>query len=366
MRDMSKRFVLILILAGMIAPNSFGDSVTLTSSADTDLFEPAPDNNTGGNPTFIAGANSGLKLSRGFLRFNLAGQIPANASIQSVSLTLTVTQVPLSPADSTFDLHRVLVDWGEGTGFSNSGDAGRAAVAGEATWNNRFHPSTSWSVVGAAAPGDFSSTVSASKFIQDVGSYTFSSTPEMVADVEQWLANPAANFGWIVLSESEATARTHRTFASRESSANNKPTLVVQYVVPQLGNISTRGFVQTGDNVMIGGFIIQGTQAKKVMLRAIGPDLTQYGISNALSDPMLELHDGSQAVIARNNDWQTTQIGGVITSDQVSDIQNSGLAPNQAKESAIIATLNPGAYTAIINGANNATGVALVEVYDLQ
>jgi hypothetical protein len=226
-----KRFGLF-VLGGMVASSTFGDSVTLTSSADTDLFEPAPDNNTGGNLTFIAGANSGLKRSRGLLRFNLAGQIPSNASIQSVTLTLTVTMVPFSPNDSTFDLHRLLVDWGEGTGSSTSGDAGRAAVAGEATWNNRFHPSTSWSVVGAAAPGDFSSTISASKFIQGVGSYTFSSTPEMVADVRQWLVNPSTNFGWILVSESEATARTHRTFASSESSSNNKPTLVVQYVIP--------------------------------------------------------------------------------------------------------------------------------------
>ncbi|MEY2531956.1 MAG: hypothetical protein QOI96_2041, partial [Verrucomicrobiota bacterium] len=186
----------------------------------------------GGNPTFIAGTNNNLKRSHGLVRFNLAGQIPANASIQSASLTLTVTNVPFAPTDSTFDLHRVLVDWGEGTGFSNSGDAGRAAVAGEATWNHRFHPSTSWSAVGAAAPGDFSSTVSASQPVHLQGAYTFSSNPALVSDVKQWLANPSTNFGWIVISESEATTGTHRTFASRESSANNKPTLVVQYVIP--------------------------------------------------------------------------------------------------------------------------------------
>jgi hypothetical protein len=226
-----KRFAL-LILWGLVASSTFGDSVTLTATADTDLFEPAPDNNTGANTTFIAGANSGLKRSRGLVKFNLAGQIPANASIQSASLTLTVTMVPFSPADSTFDLHRVLVDWGEGTGTSTNGDAGRLAVAGEATWNARFYPSTLWSAAGAAAPDDFSSTVSASQFVHLEGAYTFSSTPALVADVMQWLANPSTNFGWIVISESEATPRTHRTFASRESSANNKPTLVVQYVVP--------------------------------------------------------------------------------------------------------------------------------------
>jgi len=134
---------------------------------------------------------------------------------------------------------------------------------------------------------------------------------------------------------------------------------------PRLGNISTRSFVQTGDNVMIGGFIVQGTGPKRVIIRAIGPELTQFGITNALANPTLELHDGTGAVIATNDDWQTTIIGGIIGSSQVSDIQNSGHAPTAASESAIIADLPPGNYTAIVRGVNNTTGVALVEVYDL-
>src|SRR5207237_783174 len=77
----------------------------------------------------------------------------------------------------------------------------------------------------------------------------------------------------------------------------------------QLGNISTRSFVETGDNVMIGGFIIQGTQPKRVIVRAIGPELTQYGVPNALADPTLELHNGTGALIATNDNWQATQIG---------------------------------------------------------
>ena len=132
-----------------------------------------------------------------------------------------------------------------------------------------------------------------------------------------------------------------------------------------LGNISTRSYVQTDDNVMIGGFIVQGTQSKRVILRAIGPELTPFGITNALADPKLELHDGNQALIASNDNWQTTQLGGIIASDQVGAIQNSGHPPTQPSESAIIATLLPGNYTAIVRGVNNTVGVALVEVYDL-
>ena len=132
-----------------------------------------------------------------------------------------------------------------------------------------------------------------------------------------------------------------------------------------LENISTRSFVQTGDNVMIGGVIVQGTQSRRVIVRAIGPELTQYGVPNPLADPTLELHDGTGALIASNDNWQHTIIGGIITSDQVHDIMNSGHAPTDPRESAIIATLPPGNYTAIVRGVNNTTGVGLVEVYDL-
>ena len=132
-----------------------------------------------------------------------------------------------------------------------------------------------------------------------------------------------------------------------------------------LGNISTRGFVQTGDNVVIGGFIVQGTQPKRVIIRAIGPELTQYGVPNVLVNPTLELHDGTGALIASNDNWVHTIIGGIITSNQFRDIMNSGYAPGDGRESAIIANLAPGNYTAIVRGVNNTTGVGLVDIYDL-
>jgi hypothetical protein len=132
-----------------------------------------------------------------------------------------------------------------------------------------------------------------------------------------------------------------------------------------LANISTRAFVQTGDNVMIGGFIVHGSEPKKVIIRAIGPELTQYGVPNVLANPTLELHDRTGALIASNDNWWHTIIGGIITSSQVSAIQSSGHAPGDPSDSAIIATLQPGNYTAILRGVNNTQGVALVEVYDL-
>ena len=102
-------------------------------------------------------------------------------------------------------------------------------------------------------------------------------------------------------------------------------------------------------------------------MRAIGPELSfpiQYSEPAGQSDIRTAQCHGH--LIASNDNWQTTIIGGIITRDQVSDIQNSGHAPTEASESAIIANLPPGNYTAIVRGVNNTTGVALVEVYDLQ
>jgi N-acetylneuraminic acid mutarotase len=151
-----------------------------------------------------------------------------------------------------------------------------------------------------------------------------------------------------------APTRTNQVFTVDVASAGS-----------QLSNISTRSFVQTDANVLIGGFIIEGTEPKTVIVRAIGPELTRFGVPNPLADPTLELHNGAGALIASNNNWQATIIGGVITSNQVSAIQSSGHAATQPSESAIIATLQPGNYTAIIRGVSNTVGVALVEVYDL-
>src|SRR5215471_3196483 len=133
-----------------------------------------------------------------------------------------------------------------------------------------------------------------------------------------------------------------------------------------LANISTRSFVQTMDNVMIGGFIVQGTQPKMVIIRAIGPELIPFGVPDVLANPTLELHNGAGVLLASNDNWQTTIIGGIIMHDQVQEIINSGHAPTDMRESAIIANLPAGNYTAIVRGVSNTTGVALVEVYDLQ
>jgi hypothetical protein len=124
----------------------------------------------------------------------------------------------------------------------------------------------------------------------------------------------------------------------------------------RLMNLSTRAHVGTGGDVAIAGIIIQGQSTKKVIIRALGPTLSQLGVNGVLADPVLDLFDHSGASIGHNDDWRSTQ---------EQQILDTNLAPPDNKESAIVATLQPGNYTAIVTGANGTTGVALVEVYDL-
>jgi hypothetical protein len=136
--------------------------------------------------------------------------------------------------------------------------------------------------------------------------------------------------------------------------------LVEVYEVDQpdtpLINISTRGRVQTGFDVMIGGFVIQGSGPETVVIRAIGPSLANFGVAGALANPQVQLvRQSDQAVIASNDDWGSAANAALI--------QSSGFAPSNPLESAIYITLDPGAYTAIVSGVGGGTGVGLVEVY---
>jgi hypothetical protein len=123
----------------------------------------------------------------------------------------------------------------------------------------------------------------------------------------------------------------------------------------KLANVATRGFVETGDNVMIGGTIIVGSDPR-VLFRAIGPSLAGFGVPNALANPVLELYNSNGGLMATNNDWRE---------DQEAEIIATGIPPSNDLESAIVRDLAPGAYTAIVRGTNNTTGVGIVEVYSL-
>jgi hypothetical protein len=128
-----------------------------------------------------------------------------------------------------------------------------------------------------------------------------------------------------------------------------------------LGNVATRGLVGTGNNVLIGGFIVRDdtftNQTQSILLRGIGPSLSGFGISNPLADPNIDLHDAQGAIVASNNDWGSSPDAAALTA--------TGLAPANPKESALLTTLAPGAYTVVLSGVNGGTGVGNVEVFNL-
>ena len=126
-----------------------------------------------------------------------------------------------------------------------------------------------------------------------------------------------------------------------------------------LANISTRGYVQTGDNVMIGGFTLGGsTLDSRIAIRGIGPSLSQFGLANVLADPTLELHDSNGTTLISNDNWEDDPVS-------ASQLILHHLAPQDFRESGIFASMPPGAFTAILAGKNGGVGIALVEIYNI-
>lgn len=213
------------------------ETATFGSVADAALFEFRPDNNQGGMLDVPAGSlgdqNGATARNRALFKFDVAGQIPQNATIESVTLTLYANIEPPTPASSEFYLHRMLVDWGEGVGIGNQGTQ---ATLGEVTWNSRFHEVSSWFEPGGSPDTDYAATGSASQFVSSAQtSFQWGSTVGMVADVQAWVQNPATNHGWMLISDSEGTSYTAKRFATREYGTESlRPRLEVTYsVIPE-------------------------------------------------------------------------------------------------------------------------------------
>jgi hypothetical protein len=200
----------------------YADSINLTPIADTTIHEAIPTNNFGGGASFTAGGRLQGGRARALLQFDITGNIPADATINSASLTLSVGAV--NGPGSTFLIHSVSSEWGEGAGSDR--DHGTTATAGEASWHDRLGPGTAWAVAG----GDFAAPTNASQTVAGAGDYMFNSAA-LAADVQSWLNAPENNFGWLLRSEGEDTAGTIRRFAGRLD-LNNPPRLAVDYTAP--------------------------------------------------------------------------------------------------------------------------------------
>lgn len=207
------------------------------------------------------------------------------------------------------------------------------------------------------------STFSLEFFIGPPGSSSGSGQGELRITTRSVTTDASGNASFDVGFDTDQGRRSF-TVTATDASGNTSefsPAFVVP--LPQLVNLSTRSPVGNGDNVLIGGFIIVGTEKKKVMLRGLGPSLASAGINGGLADPTLELHDSTGALLAYNNDWKDSQ---------ADEVNASGLRPSYDAESAIIATLTAGpasqggaAYTGILAGNRGTTGIGLLEIYDL-
>jgi hypothetical protein len=199
--------------------------IVINPSKDNTLYEYDPaegDHSNGAGFHFFAGENGMGELRRGVLAFDVAGAIPAGATITGVSLTMNMSMTPAGA--KTVELHKLLAEWGEGTSHAPMGEGdGAPATPNDATWRHRFFDTIFWTNEG----GDFSATVSASQSVGGIGQYTWSSR-QMVADVQSWLDDPASNFGWLVLGD-ETTIATAKRFDTRESAS--PPMLTIQYRV---------------------------------------------------------------------------------------------------------------------------------------
>ena len=216
----------LVAILGAIGPSfAMAQLANINPIKDNTLYEYHPADGDLSNALgfhLFAGKTAMGELRRGVLAFDIAGTIPPGSTILGVTLSMNMSRTPISVAYPV-ELHKLLADWGEGTSQApgEEGD-GAPATPNDATWRHRFFDTIFWTAQG----GDFSATVSASQSVSVVGPYTWSS-PQMVADVQDWLDNPAGNFGWLVLGDEKPTL-TSKRFDTRESAS--PPVLTIQYI----------------------------------------------------------------------------------------------------------------------------------------
>jgi hypothetical protein len=214
--------------------------MTFLAEDDTSLFEGKPDSDLGGT-TLLAGSNQQFAKGRALVRFKLDA-LPAGVVVTGVEVRLHVTRRPDpdqhgGPADSDFSLYRMFVSWGEGTG---SQDTGSVAIPNAATWNSRHHGSIAWATPGGQIGTDFANNPSATTTVSDLGPYSWGSSTELVDDVKSWIADPSANYGFMLISQGESQLGTGRRFSSSEQPGGliSPPQLVVTFnLVPEPGVI---------------------------------------------------------------------------------------------------------------------------------
>jgi hypothetical protein len=232
-------FVLFVLSAGEVTAQN---TVSIVATSDNTLFESAGGASSSGHGVDLFSGRSGSNASglkkRAVLRFDLSGQLPVGAVVQSVELKLKLNKTNAGVGAQVFNLHKLASDWGEGASDASRSGAGAAAETGDATWLHSVYPDNFWTVPG----GDFVSVSSGSQTADGVGVYQWGSTDEMVADVQAWVDTPEANFGWILIGN-EAVNQTSKRFSSREDPVEaNRPVLMVTFS-------STTGVADEDDSI---------------------------------------------------------------------------------------------------------------------
>ncbi len=243
-----KTVALSLGLLLVLTAAARADGVTLEPAADKTLYESALGNLSNGKGVHLfAGVTAMDALRRALLRFDVASAIPPGSRITSAELHLFLSKATItSPKDVT--LHRVLQAWGEGDSDA-SGEEGEGDFAepGDVTWQHTFHPDSFWIADG----GDNAATASATAAVGAVGPYVWTTTPELVADVQHWLDHPADDHGWAVVG-TEGAGQSSRRFNSRENAdVASRPVLVIDYTPPCPGGFMAYGAGLAG----VGGFV---------------------------------------------------------------------------------------------------------------
>lgn len=220
----------LIMLLSVFVSSSPGITQTFTPNKDATIFGVTTTGANGSGTLLIAGNNLLPETRRALVSFNLSA-IPTNAVVSAVSLQMVCTNVPSGSVNRAITLQKITSVWTEGPstgGGVGDGQATSPASANDVTWAQRIVPGSNWTTPG----GDFTATISASQAVNGTGTYTWTTTAQLVADVQSWVTSPAANSGWI-LRGVETGNGTVKGFASRESSTvANRPTLTVTYTAP--------------------------------------------------------------------------------------------------------------------------------------
>jgi len=216
--------IFVILFLSIFTGTTLAETITIEASQDNTLYESSQGALSNGSGTFIfCGQTDGVGLRRAVVAFKDLSAIPPGATITSVKFHLYLSKQN-SPG-TMLQLARLTSDWGEGASDATGPEGqGAAAQTGDATWNHTFFNNMTWNSPG----GDFNPTSTAQIMVDGVGDYMFNSSPAMVADVEDWLANPAGNFGWILTANESAVSA--RRFTSREGgNPDRRPRLEIEY-----------------------------------------------------------------------------------------------------------------------------------------